>query len=118
MTVRTRASGSANSQVAYQVKAALADWLRSRGVGDAHRDISDSAVLFTHYQGGDYVAISNRGVSDVEAFNEAYTEAVDSYWRNEAVHDDCFWVHREWIAKQMGLSQGDTQDSDSPTAHS
>ena len=103
--VQIRAAGDSNSQVTEPVKDCIYSWLEDRGVTDAR----ETVVLY-HRRSGDYVAIENRGVSDIQAFNiEAYKEAVRddedagkySYWRNQNKTDDIFWVHRQWVEDRM-----------------
>lgn len=95
--IQVRANGSANAQVTDRVKDCLFSWLEDRGVSDAREN-----VVLSHYNEGDYVAVSNNGVSDgsIDSFNDAYSDLVD-YWRNRAIHDDCVWVSRYWIQKQI-----------------
>ncbi|MFB6070697.1 MAG: hypothetical protein ABEJ76_06690 [Halanaeroarchaeum sp.] len=85
-----------NSQVTDRVKDLIYSRLEELGVEDAREN-----VLLHHYHDGDFVGLRNLGVSDVEAFNNAYTELVREYWKNRDVSDDTLWVSRVWIRKQL-----------------
>ena len=91
-SIQVRAAGDRNLQVTGPVKDGIFTWLEDRGVSDAR----DTVVLY-HRGQGEYVSIHYLGVSDVETFNTAYSEAVEGYWRNQAKTDDVFWLHRYWI---------------------
>lgn len=89
--IQTRADGSANSQVTDKAKDRITSWLESYGVDVDH-------VLMHHYKEGDFVAVRSLSrASGPEAFNEAFHDAVNGYWRNREIDDNCFWIHREWI---------------------
>jgi len=96
--VQIRAAGDSNSQVTEPVKDCIYSWLEDRGVTDARE-----TVVLWHRRSGDYVAIENQGVSDIQAFNNAFNAALgdEGYHRNQAKTDDKLWVHRKWVEARM-----------------
>lgn len=79
-----------------QVKDLIYSRLEDYGVEDAREN-----VLLHHYRRGDFVAVRNDGVSDIGAFNRAYSALVNDYWSNRDVNDNTFWVSRDWIRRQL-----------------
>ena len=94
--VEVRAQGAANAQVTDRVKDTIFSFLEDRGLEGAREHL-----VLHHYKKGDFVAISNFGIPDIERFNKLKWEMGKAYHRNKVVNDDCVWIHREYIEKEL-----------------
>lgn len=100
--VKILAAGWSQAQVTSKCKELLAAHLQQHGLRSASAESAESSVLFSAYDGGDWVAISlkeDAGSTATSNYNSARYDIVGAYHRNKKIHADCFQVHRQYIER-------------------